>query len=244
MKDNRPPKEERTLKRGDVREDGMVFWAYAANAKNGEHWRKPEKFQSALKRSSDWDKENRERRAEFTRRYRSRHKVDNRPTLSERNLVFGQVRDDGMIFAGYHPDARNGEQWLSDSAFKKRKEYRRNLGNRRYKERVLTDSKFKITKTIRSRVCIALKNASKCSSTVELLGAPIDFVRKHLESNFKEGMTWDNHGTWHIDHIKPCASFDLTLDSEQRACFHYLNLQPLWAEDNLRKSDKYTTDRK
>jgi hypothetical protein len=52
-------------------------------------------------------------------------------------------------------------------------------------------------------------------------------------------MTWDNYGSWHIDHIKPCSLFDLSKVSEQLECFHYLNLQPLWAKDNLQKSNKY-----
>ena len=51
-------------------------------------------------------------------------------------------------------------------------------------------------------------------------------------------MTWDNHGEWHIDHIKPCASFDLTDADQQRECFNYTNLQPLWAKDNLSKGAK------
>jgi hypothetical protein len=53
-------------------------------------------------------------------------------------------------------------------------------------------------------------------------------------------MSWGNYGLhgWHVDHIIPCASFDLTDPEQQRQCFHYTNLQPLWAEDNLRKSDK------
>jgi len=52
-------------------------------------------------------------------------------------------------------------------------------------------------------------------------------------------MTWENHGEWHIDHIKPCASFDLSDKKEQIMCFHYTNLQPLWGSDNLSKSDKF-----
>ena len=51
-------------------------------------------------------------------------------------------------------------------------------------------------------------------------------------------MNWDNYGQWHIDHIRPCASFNLLDPIEQKICFHYTNLQPLWAEDNLKKSNK------
>lgn len=48
-------------------------------------------------------------------------------------------------------------------------------------------------------------------------------------------MSWDNYGERHVDHIKPCAKFDLSKPDEQRACFHYTNLQPLWAKDNIAK---------
>lgn len=73
------------------------------------------------------------------------------------------------------------------------------------------------------------------------MGADIETVKKHLESLFQNGMTWDNHGFdgWHIDHIVPCAAFDLTDPEEQKKCFHYTNLQPLWAKDNLSKGDRY-----
>lgn len=60
----------------------------------------------------------------------------------------------------------------------------------------------------------------------------------HLENLFVEGMSWGKHGEWHIDHIKPCISFDLTIPQQQKECFHYTNLQPLWAKDNLVKSNK------
>ena len=53
-------------------------------------------------------------------------------------------------------------------------------------------------------------------------------------------MTKENHGKWHVDHIIPCASFDLTKPEQQAKCFHYTNLQPLWAKDNAKKGAKYS----
>ena len=106
-----------------------------------------------------------------------------------------------------------------------------------------TDLTFKIMDCMRSRIMNAIKKQSgtKAYRTIELLGCSIEHARKHLESLFQEGMTWENHGVmgWHIDHIRPCASFDLSDPEQQKQCFNYTNLQPLWAEDNLRKSDKW-----
>ena len=100
----------------------------------------------------------------------------------------------------------------------------------------------KTARNIRRRIreAIRVAGATKSAKAVELLGASIEEVRAHLEAQFKLGMTWDNWSThgWHVDHIKPCASFDLTDPEQQKACFHYTNLQPLWAKDNHSKSDR------
>jgi hypothetical protein len=92
-----------------------------------------------------------------------------------------------------------------------------------------------LAKRLRHRVNQALKGYAKSAATLELLGCALEELRVHLEVRFVSGMTWDNYGQWHIDHIRPCASFDLTDPEQQRQCFHYTNLQPLWAADNLRK---------
>lgn len=77
---------------------------------------------------------------------------------------------------------------------------------------------------------------------MELVGCSRAQLREHVESLFKPGMTWENHGiVWHLDHRKPCAAFDFSDPCQQRDCFHWSNLQPLFALDNLRKSDNYET---
>jgi hypothetical protein len=98
----------------------------------------------------------------------------------------------------------------------------------------------KLALLLRRRTLLALKDNSKSKNTMSLLGIEnIEFLWKHLESTFKPGMTRENHGLWHIDHIRPCSSFDLSKPEEQSKCFHYTNLQALWAHENLSKSDKF-----
>jgi len=78
----------------------------------------------------------------------------------------------------------------------------------------------------------------KHGNTMDLTGCTTKDLIIHLSSKFTEGMTLENYGEWHIDHIKPCVSFNLEDPEEQRKCFHWTNLQPLWAIDNLRKGSK------
>lgn len=80
---------------------------------------------------------------------------------------------------------------------------------------------------------------TKTERTSQLIGCSPKELVAHLESLWLPGMSWDNYGQqgWHIDHIKPCRAFDLTVKEERLACFHHTNLQPLWGGDNIAKSD-------
>lgn len=73
----------------------------------------------------------------------------------------------------------------------------------------------------------------------KLVGCSLTELRSHLEKMFKRGMTWENYGYrgWHIDHVQPLAKFDLRDPAQQQVAFHFTNLQPLWAKENLEKSD-------
>lgn len=108
------------------------------------------------------------------------------------------------------------------------------------KNRYHNDLKFRLLTNLRTRLRAALKaqGIKKTTSTMKLCGCSLEKLKQHLESQFTEGMSWDNKGDWHVDHIKPCAAFDLTDPEEQKKCFHYTNLQPLWALDNMRKGAK------
>jgi hypothetical protein len=112
--------------------------------------------------------------------------------------------------------------------------------NKRYQNnKYKTDINYKIKVTLRNRFYKLIKGKHKKNSVLKLLGCSIDELKIYLEKKFIDGMSWTNHGKWHIDHIKPCCSFDLTKISEQKKCFHYTNLQPLWAKDNIIKNAKF-----
>ena len=102
-----------------------------------------------------------------------------------------------------------------------------------------TNVHYKLSNILRKRVIKVLKGYSKSKNTMNLLGCTIEELWKHLEYTFKPGMTRENHGSiWHLDHIRPCASFDLSKPEEQSKCFHYSNLQALFIYENLSKGSK------
>lgn len=99
-------------------------------------------------------------------------------------------------------------------------------------------------RTFRTRINSAIaRDAQTEDELVELLGCSISEAREYIESQFSEEMNWGNHGKgddkWHIDHRRPCASFDLTNEDDLRMCFHYTNLQPLMQKENLTKLAKF-----
>ncbi len=118
---------------------------------------------------------------------------------------------------------------------KNKRVYRRNRG--------LKDPSYKMANTLRSRFG-ALMNRVKAKrfssrKALELLGCDMPFFLRWIERNFEQGMTWGNHGKgidkWNIDHNLCCASFDLTDPEQQKQCFHWSNLFPMWEKHNLNK---------
>jgi hypothetical protein len=128
--------------------------------------------------------------------------------------------------------AKNLSKEKKDEYQQWRSQYRR--------DRLKWDHTFKVSCNIRSYLYQAIKGKSKHQKTLDLLGCSTEFFIKYIESRFQPGMTWNNYGRngWHIDHIKPLKSFDLTNPLQLEAACHYTNLQPLWAFDNLSKGSR------
>jgi hypothetical protein len=131
---------------------------------------------------------------------------------------------------------------------KKWNEYQKRTGQNKKHNKLKrqTDIQWKLKQILRGRYLDALKRhtsggkVNKHHSAIDLLGCSIEFYKQYLEQQFKSDMTWKNHGIlWEIDHIKPCAAFDLTDSKQQQECFNYLNTQPLYYSDNRIKKDKY-----
>lgn len=106
-----------------------------------------------------------------------------------------------------------------------------------YDNRRKTDIQFRLALNLRTRLNRAIKIGQKSGSAVRDLGCSIPDLKIHLENQFAPGMSWANYGEWHIDHISPLSRFDLTDPVQFQTACHYTNLQPLWAAENIAKSD-------
>ena len=105
------------------------------------------------------------------------------------------------------------------------------------RNRYASDIDFRLKHVMRSRLTVAISGKyKKPGSAVRDLGCTWDHFKSHIESKFTEGMTWENYGDWHIDHIHPLAKVNCSNKEELLKAVHYTNLQPLWAIDNQRKS--------
>ena len=113
-------------------------------------------------------------------------------------------------------------------------------------ERSRNDPLFRLRNNLARKIHHALtdQGTRKDDFTLELVGCNIPELKKHIEGQFTEGMKWDNytHDGWHLDHIRPCSSFDFSNKEEVYLCFNWRNLQPLWSLENTAKGDKYTKD--
>lgn len=186
---------------------------------------------SRLKRYSD----NKKAISEKVKLYR----IENGDSVRLKQRIYNSKRKD--IISVQNKDFRNKD---IEETRRKRKEYyyknkeRFALKNKEYRMKDKVKPINMLCKAVRSRIGIALKRCGykKGSYTSTLIGLDYDKLKIYIENQFKKGMSWDNYGEWHIDHKMPLSS--AKTEEELLKLFHYTNLQPLWAKENLSKGSK------
>lgn len=186
--------------------------------------------------NKEYYKQNKEK-AKFNKQ---RHREENKEYYSEYNKKHYQENKDKYKESAkkYYEQNKEKQKEYGKEHYQENKEHYAEY----YKEKYNSDPDFKLAKIIRS-FCFRVTNAVKEDKelrSLEYLGCSLAEFKAHIESQWQEGMTWENHSKdgWHIDHIKPLDWFIKNSDDPWQAN-HYLNLQPLWAEENLSKSNKF-----
>lgn len=175
---------------------------------------------------------------EYMKEYRDNHKEE--LSESSRQRYNSDIENQRAIRKEWSRNNKEKKKEIDRLYQKKNKDKINNQKREKNKIRRHTDTNYKLSLTLRRRINLAIKRQQRAGSAVRDLGCTIPELKQHLESKFQIGMTWENwsvHG-WHIDHIIPLASFDLTDRGQFLKACHYTNLQPLWAKDNLSKGSK------
>ena len=126
-----------------------------------------------------------------------------------------------------------------------RKTYRKRDDVREYENDLrrerMKDPTFKYRANMSSRISVAMRanKISKPAESEKLMGTTWAEFRKWIDSQLKEGMTPENYGEWHLDHVRPCASFDLAEEAQCFVAFNWRNYQPMWGLENIEKNDDY-----
>jgi hypothetical protein len=206
-------------------------------------------------RYNKWQNSEKEKERERIRKYYHDHKNERKEYNKKWSFQNSEyLKEKRIKLRSENPEKyklkfKNWYYKNQDEQLKRAYEYRKNNPEKIkiafktwYDKKRKNDLHFKLLLSIRSRINKLLKYKSiiKQTRTIKLLGCTIPQLKQYLENKFQPGMSWENHGLhgWHIDHIVPCASFDLADPEQQKKCFHYTNLQPLWAIENIKKGAK------
>lgn len=210
---------------GDVREDGMVFWRYNKASKGGEIWCTPDSFTRKTAAKKAGDKAYRQANKQAISSYRKEYGQINKSDLAIKKKKYYQANK------AAHADR-----------MKKYYQVNKETIAQQQKEKYTNEPLYRLSVLSRNRIVEAFKKQgyNKNSKTNMMLGCTFKYLKKHIEKQFTEGMSWHNQGEWHIDHRIPLAA--VTDKKELIKLNHYTNLQPLWASNNLSKGDKYNPE--
>lgn len=204
-------------------------------------WRKenPEYFKKWYKKNSKKHKENTKRWRKENPEYYKKWRKENPEKVKEnakkgykkwykKNPEIAKKRSRKWYKTNLKKAKENNKKWRKENR-EKRNENERN--------RKKIDIQYKLACNLRTRLNIAIKNNQKVGSAIKDLGCSIDYFKKYFEKQFTNNMNWDNYGEWHIDHQIPLSVVDLTDREELKNVCHYTNLQPMWADENIKKSN-------
>jgi len=194
-------------------------------------------YERIKKYNDKWRKKNPEKVAALKKKYRSSERGKANKILYEKSTAGLNVIKKYMQSKG---NVKAAER-------QKKKSYKIKANLLRQTRRKV-DPNFRIRDNLSSQIRKLLKMEGLRkdeTTTMKLLGCSIPFLKKHLESQFKPEMNWNNHSLkgWHVDHIRPCASFNLSDPDQLKICFNYKNLQPMWSKENMSKGSLYNGKR-
>jgi len=169
---------------------------------------------------------------------------DNKERLKEKSLEYYQDNKEHIKNRSkdYFNKDKDRHRIRTKNWHLKNKDYHINKTINWIKNEMKINPVFKLKEILRGRIySVLIKNKiPKIASTLILLGCTPECFKSYIESLFKPEMNWDNYGTiWEIDHITACSKFDLTDPEQQKECFHYSNMQPLFKTTLIAESFGY-----
>ena len=223
---------------------------YCQNNKDGLKKARKEYNKKNKERFKDRDKKLREKNKDEKKEYNKIYQEKNKEKIREQKKKYLAINKEKKqkYQKEYYLKNKIYAKELAREYYKNNKDYmkeykknyrqaNRDKINERARNYRNNNINAKIAALIRTRIreTLKLNNAIKSNSSIKLLGCSIEFLKQYIELKFTKGMTWENHGLygWHIDHIMPCSSFNLLDPNQQNICFHYTNLQPLWATKEI-----------
>jgi|DEB0MinimDraft_6_1074348.scaffolds.fasta_scaffold08888_2 hypothetical protein len=223
------------FKKNRSRKDG-----YASNCRSCDKIDYEKNKEKNRERCKKWRENNIEKISERKKNYRKNNIEKVRE--QERNLYYKRIdyyikyrEDNKEHYKKWREENKDKKHEYMKNYYEKNKEYIKDYNNKYQINRRKMDEGYRILHCLRARLNQALKGKNKYNTTMELVGCSMEFLKDYLENTKVPGKDYTNA---HIDHIKPCASFDLTDPEQQKECFHYTNLQFLPAIENLQKGSK------
>lgn len=241
--ENQPPAFDTTVKklrRGDKREDGKVFWQYDRSRKGGQRWVSLTSYEKRIgeektsKRKS-YEK-HREKRLRKLKQWREENKQKCKESL-KKWYVANKARHRQKTKEWFQKNRERASQYSKNWKVRNKEKVTLRV-NRYQRERRKADPIFMISTRLRARIrrILSRRRFIKSENTEGILGCDSVNLVLHIEKQFLEGMNWSNREKWHLDHIVPCEIGRTYQDL--LALSHYTNLRPMWAKDNILKSDR------